>query len=420
MKTDWIKPLIGHPGPFATVYLDATRSAEAGDKDVAGRWKAVRRGLAQQGAPDSVLDLVEEAALRPVRRTGSHGRVIIADSSGVLVDKPLRAAPPVATGVWHRVPALLQAAFAADEEVCALKVAVDRTGADLVLVGPGGWAEPRTIDAPHDDVSKVAPGGSSRGGGGGGGGAGGGDRGGSATVEARAEDSLARNAEALAREVERVVTEERPEIVLLFGDARTVKQVKGALMRPVAELTVEVPGGGRGAGVREASFHEKLEDALDSFRERRREVVLAELRQGQGREQGAVTGVDDVVAVLSRGQVKELVLSEDVGYDAGLSVGADGAKGPLHSRTLWVGPDPLSIAATRASLADAGVTEGAEELPAAIAMVRAAVGQDAGLTVAPEGAVDLIEGVGATLRWHDGSTPAEVAATMSRDGRLLR
>lgn len=418
MKIDWIKPLIGHPGPFATVYLDATRSAVAGDKDVESRWKAVRRTLAQQGAPAGVLDAVEDAALRPSRKPGAHGRVIIADDGGVLVDKPLRTAPTVATGVWHQVPALLQAALAADEEVTALKVAVDRTGADLCLVGPGGWDDVRTFTAPHDDVSKVDVGGS-RGAGSGGGGAGGGDRGGSA-AEARAEDSMARNAEAVAREIERTVTAAKPEIVLLYGDARTVHAVRALLVRPVAELTVEVAGGGRGAGVHEGAFAENLEDALDSYRERRREVVLSELRQGQGREQGAVTGVDDVVAVLARGQVKALVLAEDVGYDGALVLGADGSRGPLGGRSLWIGPDPLAIATSRATLEDAGYTEGLEELPTAIALVRAAVGQDAALTFAPEGSVELIEGVGATLRWHDGSTPQEVAATMSRDNDLLR
>ncbi|ACZ30155.1 hypothetical protein Xcel_1124 [Xylanimonas cellulosilytica DSM 15894] len=418
MKTDWIKPLIGRPGPFATVYLDATRSVEAGDKDVIGRWKAVRRTLAQQGAPDGVLDAVEDAALRPSRKPGAHGRVIIADGDGVLVDKALRTAPAVATGVWHRVPALLQAALAADEEVTALKVAVDRTGADLVLVGPGGWDAPRTFEAPHDDVSKVDVGGS-RGAASGSGGAGGGDRGGSA-AEARAEDSWARNADAIAREVERTVAAARPEIVLLFGDVRTVRAVHGSLVRPVAELTVEVSGGGRGAGVHEGAFAERLEGALDSYRERRREVVLSELRQGQGREQGAVTGVDDVVAVLARGQVKALVLSEDVGYDGTLVVGSEGARGPLNGRTLWIGPDPLAVATSRATLEDAGYSDGLEELPAAIALVRAAVGQDAVLTIAPEGSAELIEGVGATLRWSDGSTPHEVAATMSHDAHLLR
>ncbi len=420
MKIDWIKPLIGHPGPFATVFLDVTRSAEATDRELTSRWRVVRKALSHQGAPDSVLDLVEEVALRPTSKPGIRGRVIVADDSGILVDKPLTTAPTVASGVWHQVPALLQAALASDTEVSALRVCVDRTGADLMLTGPHAWEAPIVLEAPHDDVSKVAAGGSSRGGGTGGGGAGGGDRGGSSTVEARVEDSIARNAEYFAREIERLALAEKAEIVLLSGSTRVSQAIRAEWGPIMNHTTVDVAGGRRGAGVNETSFEGHVEDALDSYRERRRELVLAEFREGHGRGHGAVTGIEDVVAVLARGQVKGLILTEDVGYDGALVVGSDGARGPLSGKTLWVGPDPLAIALDAGTLADAGWTEGVEELPAAIALVRAAVGQDASLTFAEEGSVTLIEGVGATLRWHDGSTPAEGVTTMSRDQALLR
>lgn len=420
MKIDWIKPLIGNPGPFATVFLDVTRSAEATDRELTSRWRVVRRDLSHQGAPDAVLDAVEEVALRPTSKPGTRGRVIVADAGGILVDKALATAPTVASGIWHPVPALLQAALAAEAEVSALRVCVDRTGADLHLTGPHAWAGPMAIDAPHDDVSKVAAGGSSRGGGTGGGGAGGGDRGGSSTVEARAEDSLRRNAEHFAREIERIATAEKVEIVLLSGSTRMANTIRDEWGPTMNAITVEVAGGRRGAGVKEGPFEEHVEAALDAYRERRREAVLAEFREGQGRGHGAVTGLADTVDVLARGQVKALVLAEDVGYDGALSVGSDGARGPLRGHSLWVGPDPLAIAVSRETLADAGWTQGVEELPAAIALVRAAVGQDATLTFAEEGVVALTEGVGATLRWHDGSTPAELAATMSRDKDLMR
>jgi hypothetical protein len=80
----------------------------------------------------------------------------------------------------------------------------------------------------------------------------------------------------------------------------------------------------------------------------------------------------------------------------------------------------MHIASARSDLEDQGVTHGLEELPAAPALLRAAIAQDAGLTFAPEGSVDLIEGVGATLRWYDEGTPREVAATMSGDDGRLR
>lgn len=408
MKIDWLKPLVGRPGPFATVHLDATPSAEAGEKDVANRWRAARRALEHQGAPAAVLDALEDAVRRPTHEGGERGRVLVADVDGVLVDRTLRHAPTAPTAVWLPVPALLRAALAADEAVDALCVAVDRAGADFWSCDAEGRDAGRreTYTAPHDEVSKTSSPGTKR-----------------ATIESRAEDTWERNAAAVAAEIDRRAAQQRPEVVLLTGDVRAVKSVRSDLGQAAAVRTVEVPGGGRGgAGVHADAFATAVEDALDSYRERRREVTLAEYRQDQGREEGAVTSVDDVVAVLARGQVKELVLSEQLVTEATSALattGADGGivlDGLLGGRRLWIGPDPMHVARTRADLEGLGVHDGLQELPATSALLRAAIAQDAGLTFAPEGSVELVDGVGATLRWHDGATPREVAATMSGDG----
>ncbi|WP_402467562.1 baeRF2 domain-containing protein [Isoptericola aurantiacus] len=409
MRIEWLKPLVGHPGPFATVYLDATRSVEAGDKDVANRWRSVRRSLVKQGAAEEVLADLDEAVDRPTRVRGPHGRVLIADADGVLVDRVLREPPSVMAGVWHQVPSLLQAARSADEAADALCVAVDRLGADFFPVGSDGYpAGPReSFEGPHDEISKTSSTSTKR-----------------ATIESRAEDSWQRNAEAVAGEIDRRVAQQRPEIVMITGDVRAVPLVRAALGQQAREATVEVPGGGRDDGVHQGAFAESVADALDSFRERRREQVLAELREGLGREAGAVTSIDDVVQVLARGQVKHLVLSEQLADDAARALRSwvdspaesPGPGGLLNGRRLWIGPDPLHVAVARGELT--GVDD-PEELPAASALLRAAIGQDAGLVFAPEGSVDLRDGVGATLRWHDGGTPHESAATMSGDdGRV--
>ncbi|PFG42701.1 hypothetical protein ATJ88_1371 [Isoptericola jiangsuensis] len=412
MTTRWLKPLVGHPGPFATVYLDATRSVEAGDKDVANRWRAVRRALEKQGAPATVLTDLDDVVAVPTRVAGTHGRVLIADSTGVLVDRVLKEPPAVTVGLWHEVPSLLQAARSADENVDAVCVTVDRQGADFCRVGADGYATGpvESFEAPHDEVSKSSSTTVKR-----------------ATIESRAEDSWRRNAEAVAAEIDRRVAEERPETVLISGDVRAVHLVKAALGQGAGRLTVEVSGGGRGPGIRQAAFAEALADALDSFRERRRELVLAELRQGLGRADGAVTSIDDVVQVLARGQVKHLVLSEELADAAAVALrrwaagDADnpGFGGLLDGRNLWIGPEPMHIAVARAELTGQGVSEGLQELPAASALMRAAVAQDAGLTFAPPGSVELMDGVGATLRWSDGGTPHESAVSMSGDGRRL-
>ncbi len=51
MDLHWLKPLLGRPAPFTTVYLDATRNGATGDAEAADRWKAVRRSLERDGAP---------------------------------------------------------------------------------------------------------------------------------------------------------------------------------------------------------------------------------------------------------------------------------------------------------------------------------------------------------------------------------
>ena len=153
MKIDWLKPLLGHPGPFATLHLDATPSEQAADRDVEGRWNSARKDLAQQGAPSAVLDVLQEVVLRPTRVPGPHGRIVIADDTGVLVDRVVNNPPTATTCTWAPVPALLQAALAADESVELLKVAVDRQGADFLRAGPSG-KEHSTFQAPHDEIEK--------------------------------------------------------------------------------------------------------------------------------------------------------------------------------------------------------------------------------------------------------------------------
>jgi len=121
-----------------------------------------------------------------------------------------------------------------------------------------------------------------------------------------------------------------------------------------------------------------------------------------------VTSLDDVIEVLRRGQVAELVLD------------VDALSGTLAERELWVGPGPLELATSSADLATIGVAGDGDRYTADVALVRAALGQDAGVTFADDGAADLVDGVGALLRWSDESTPSEAVPSQSADQARLR
>ena len=391
MDLHWLKPLLGRPAPFTTVYLDASPSQLSAEAEAADRWKAVRRGLERDGAPAAVLDEIGERLALPDGRRTPHGRVLVADAYGVVVDRLLSAPPAQSEGLFGPAPALLQAIHAADETVDLLVVAVDRNGADLQRVQAGEHdARPTTevVEGGHDEVHKTRGGGLDR------------------RSQTRAEDSWQRNAEVVASALDRRVAEDPPDLLVLTGDVRAVALVREAVGQPVRDLLVEVPGGGRGEGVHEEAFHPKKVEAVDAFRARRRAATLARFNQALGQGSAAVTALDAVVEVLRRGQVAELVLGE--------------GSAALSGRTLWVGSDPLQLATSAGDLAAMGVTSDARPMAADVALLRAALGQDAGVTFARDGEADVVEGVGALLRWADGSTPSGGLLSQSADTARLR
>lgn len=396
MELTWLKPLLDRPAPFTTVQLDATRADAAGTEEVLGRWRTLRRDLERQGAGQQVLDDLEDHIGRPTGVAGPHGRVLIADAEGVQVDRLLTAPPARSTAIFGPVPALLTVARVADESVSFVLVEVDRNGADLTWSQGtdlrGGRRE--VVEGGHDVVHKIREGGGWK----------------HRRLQMRAEDSWERNADVVAADLDRQVAHRSPELVLVTGDVRSLALLTAAVGPRVRALMVEVPGGSRAEGVNEDAFVAQVREALGAYRMRRRERVLDRYRTGQGRRDAAVAGLADVVTVLRRGQVSELVLSESL----------SDAAAPLAERELWVGPDPLQIGLSRDELDALGVAEGAWTLRADVALLRAAIGQDAGVTFADEAVVDLVDSVGAVLRWHDGATPSDDVLSQSADAVRVR
>jgi hypothetical protein len=376
--------------PVVTVILDATRTSESGDQTVLGRWADLRRQLHKQGADGALLEAIEDAVSRPTWLSGPHGRVVVAAGDRVYLDRSLAAPPGVDRAVVGDAPHAFALARVADCGVRYLLVTVDRAGADLSLhdtTDLQATREKHSVEGDHDELAKPQLGPLAH-----------------KRIENRAEDSWERNAEAVATEIDRVVAERRPELVLLTGDLRAVSLVRADLGQPAREILAEVEGGARTEGVNNRAFDAAIAEALGQFRLRRREAALDHLRQEQGRDGAAVSGVEDVVEVLRRGQVAELVITEEVA----------GPPSAIAQRMLWVGPGALELALTRSDLTDLGVSE-PTELRADLAIGRAALEQGAGITVADAESVTLVDGVGAILRWNDASTPGETAYTRSTD-----
>jgi len=395
MDLQWLKPVLGRPAPFTTVYLDSTAADTAGGTDSLDRWRSLRRELEEQGAPVSVMEDIGELVAQPTGVAGAHGRVIIADSEGVVIDRILADAPAQSQATLGPVPVLLSAAQAGDESTRFLLVEVDRQGADLSWSDWSGLkvAESDVVEGDHDVLHKVREGGTAQ-----------------RRMETRAHDSWERNAQAIAAELDKQVSERSPELVLLTGDIRAVGLVRDALGQHARERLVVVPGGSRADGVNKEAFQANVAEALRTHRDQRRQQVLEQYRTGRGRGEGAVTALADVVDVLRRGQVQELLFDTTARMDGST----------LREARLWIGPEPLELAVTQEELESMGAQGGAGLVPADVALVRAAVAQDAGLTFVEDGAVELMDGVGAVLRWSDGSTPSVSVPSQSADTGRLR
>jgi hypothetical protein len=390
MRLDRITAELPQDVPLVTVVMDATRESETGNQAVLTRWKDLRRGLEGQGVDGATLEALGERIRTISNAAGKHGRVLVAARGEVALDCTL-AAPPGADEaiVDHGVNALALARVA-DEHVRYLLVTVDRSGADVTLFESASASEVAadltSVEGGHDELTKANAGGYSH-----------------RRYEKRAEDSWERNSEVVAAELDRIVSERRPELLLLTGDVRARALVADSLGQQAREILATLDGGSRAEGVKPEAFNAHVADALTQFRLRRREAVLDRFREAHGQDGAAVAGRDGVLDVLRRGQVAELLVTEEVA----------GPPSSLAGRKLWCGDDPLQLG-NHGDVVEMGA-RAPHEVRADLALGRAALAQGAGITVVDGASVQLPDGVGALLRWNDAATPNDHLFSQSAD-----
>lgn len=368
MHLTWLQPVTAAEGPFTSGHLDVTRIGPQPDRELKLRWAGVRRELEEQGAPAMAVEAVGERMLGPTGRHGEVGRCVIASGSTVVLDRVLPHRPGRDSGVHGLVPDLVPVARAIDTSLTYLLVEVDRRGAAVSVVDSlEGRLEEHDVDGGHDELHKVPGGGWSH-----------------QRYQKRVEDSLERNAEAVADDLTRVVQLHRPELVLVTGDPGARAAVREYLGRPVLDLVVALDGGGRGDGVHQESLDADIAAALDRHRQTRMGDVLARFAEASGRGTPAAAGVPEVVTALAAGAVDTLLLHAE----------------SLAGRDLWAGPEPLQLAISTDDARTLGAAEPARCRADAV-MVRALVAQ--GGNVEFVDLPDMLpEGVGAVLRFDVG------------------
>ena len=361
--------LYSRPGPFATVYVDATRAIENGAQEIERRWAKARAQLQEAGADSGTLEEIAAAVGADTGTPGRHGLVVVA-AAGEVRFRAVLAQPPARTAAsWSPLPHLLPYLAQQVTELPHVVVVADRTGADILAVGPGGPHEQTVTGEARHPVHRTAA-----------------DVWNERHFQHRVENSWAANAHDVADAVAKQLANGPAKLVIIAGDVRARNLIADALGTPPGVTVRTIEEGGRAAGSSPDALHAAVHDVVLQQVWRDRREVLEHLQQNLGRREYAAAGVGPVIEALRMAQVDTLVISDD----------------PSSPLTAWIGPNPtefgLDDCPDHAEAAALGITDPQHDRLDA-ALVRAAVGTNARLVVTPGGHGYLPEGIGALLRF---------------------
>lgn len=372
MKLDFLRPLVDRPGPWASIYLDASRSDESAEHELELRWRAVRTALTERGCDERTIVAAETAFQSHPYEPGQYGLAIFANSGGVAVVETLTSPPPsddVSVGpLPHLMPWIVQRG----EEVPYVRVLADRTGADVDALTAGG--APRHLEVKGSEtfpIRKVHVGGWS-----------------SPRYQRAVEETWKRNAGDVVTAAADLADRVDAEVIVVGGDVRAVQDFTKELPKRWQSRVVST-----GTGSRHATKNQAEDDATAravaevADRHVREAVDRFGVQLGDG---SASTGLADVVTHLQRGQVDTVLLVNH----------------PESTDMLWIDPgDPAGISIDDHVLRETGVQD-PQKVRADAALLRAIAATDAHLILVGPHDAQLRHGIGAVLRYSDGSTAA--------------
>src|SRR4051812_39104307 len=144
-------------GPFATTYLDISRDSEDAAKAIELRWRDSRRELAAHGADEATLAAMD-SVVGERGEPGRAGQVLVGASGRLVLDVRLPEPPAREWATVAPLPAVGPPLAEAPAELPHVVVVVDRVGADITAVGPGGERD-RTVTGETWPIQKVHAGG---------------------------------------------------------------------------------------------------------------------------------------------------------------------------------------------------------------------------------------------------------------------
>ena len=374
MDVSFLQSVFEATGPFATVCADVTHTTENAAAELDLRVRAIAGQLAEQGAPEAVVETVRTRLLEgnDGGEAGTlRGRaVVVAADGSVVLDQALVAAPLREVAEWSPQPHLTPILRQLPGRVPHIVVLADRTGADItVMGGPGQAHEEETVQGDTFQIHKFPGGGWAH-----------------HRYQHNVENNWIANADGVAGRITSMARRLGPRFVLVAGDVRARQILTDRAGAEWSELIVSMDEGGRAAGADREPVDRRMQELIAEH-EAREDAAAIEQIEAAAAHGLSVTGTVAVVEALRKGQVETLVLADDPGDD-----------------TLLVGSSPLELGVDQQDM-DALGTHG-QVVPADRALVAAAIASSAGVVLVPRAAMPDEVPVAAVLRYSDASTPS--------------
>jgi hypothetical protein len=375
MDVTFLASMTDHAGPCATVCADVTHTTENADTELDLRVRALADRLAEQGAPEAVVEAVRGRLLAGNEggEAGTYrGRAVVAGPDGtVLFDAPLADAPRTETAEWSPLPDLVTVLRALPGRIPHIVVVADRVGADItVATAPGLPTLEKTIEGETHLIRKVQVGGWAH-----------------HRFQHNAENVWIHNVQQVIDEIDTLVEKSGARFVLVAGDVRARQIFTDRATPKIRAVLVETEEGGRAEGADRSGIDRRVEELVAENEAAQVATVLEQVEAASAHGL-ALTGTAPVVEALRKAQVETLVLADE----------------PTDEQ-LYIGTGPLEIGVSQEDMAALGVTDAAQ-VPAPRALLRAAVGSNAGVVVVPRSALQDGTPVAAVLRYTDDSTPS--------------
>ncbi|MFI7576769.1 Vms1/Ankzf1 family peptidyl-tRNA hydrolase [Micromonospora sp. NPDC049497] len=369
MQLSFLRPLYDRPGPWCSVYLDASANTEDAHPALDLRWRALRDKLQQKRADAASINAIERVVRGHDPMAGDYGLAVFASHGRVVLSEYLSAPPLRDVAAYSPLPHVMPLLAQRGEQVAWVRVLADRAGGDAMAVSAGGVPRRAHVTGRQDfQLRRVQPGGWSQ-----------------SRYQRAAMEAWHHNAGDVTAATVELAEKVGAEVVVVAGDIRATGMIAAQMPNRWQDLVVRTDAGSRALGADQTLLDDVTVQTIAEVADQR--ITAALDRFGMQEDVGA--GLDAVVSALQRNQVDTMLIVDD----------------PSANGELWIGPEPTEIATDPGQLAAMSVPDPAK-VRADAALVRALVGTDAELTVlGPDEAPDLTDGVGAVLRYVDESTP---------------